>query len=198
MARVLTTPSRSGGLMERGFAANPFQLLQREVNRIFDDVFRGEGMPLLGGAGAEGAFLMPRIDARETENAICIAAELPGVAEKDIEVALDEDVLTIRAEKKLERREERENTHFTERAFGTFQRSVQLPGRVDADQVKASFENGVLTITLPKNKAQERSKKIPVQAGGQQQLTGDQQQRTEGQGGSQASATAESGQGTSA
>jgi hypothetical protein len=77
----------------------------------------------------------------------------------------DDDVLTLGGEKKLEREEERENMHFTERAFGTFPRSRRLPFRADPGQVKASFENGVLTITLPKSKAQEMSRKIPL--GGQ-------------------------------
>jgi len=83
-------------------------------------------------------------------------------------VSLDDDVLTIRGEKKFERTEERENTHFTERAFGVFQRSVRLPWHVEPDQVKANLTNGVLTITLPRPKEQDKTRKIPVIGSGSQ------------------------------
>jgi HSP20 family protein len=77
-------------------------------------------------------------------------------------------VLTIRGEKKFERKDEKESYHFVERSYGTFQRSLRLPYAVDPEQVRASFENGVLTVTLPKTKQQERSRRIQVQAGGVQ------------------------------
>lgn len=81
---------------------------------------------------------------------------------------MDDDVLTIRAEQQTERKEERENTYFTERTSGTFQRSMRLPYRVEPNQVKADFENGMLSMTMPKNQAQEQARKIPVQGAGQQ------------------------------
>lgn len=156
-------PSRSGGM-----AANPFQLLQREMNRLFNDAWSGDyGLSISEGTNGDTAFLMPRMELREGDKEVRIIAELPGVTEKDIDVSLDDDVLTIRGEKRTERREEHENTHFTERAFGTFQRSMRLPYRVEPNQVKASFANGILTVTVPKNKTQEKARKIPVQSGGQ-------------------------------
>jgi HSP20 family protein len=109
------------------------------------------------------AMLMPRMEVRDTEKELHVIAELPGVTEKDVEVALDDDMLTIRGEKKLEREEKQENMHFTERSYGTFQRSLRLPYRVEPNQVKATFENGVLTVTMPKNSAREKARKIPVQ-----------------------------------
>src|SRR6266702_1150592 len=95
---------RAGGL-----AANPFHLLQREMNRLFEDVFHSDfALPIPGGNG-DAAMLMPRLEVRETERELRVIAELPGVAETDIDVALDDDVLTIRGEKKLERKETQEN-----------------------------------------------------------------------------------------
>ena len=164
MASSSLMSSRSGGL-----AANPFQFLQREMNRLFDDVLRPDfGMPMFGRGNGEEGMLVPRIEMRETDKELRITAELPGVTDKDVDVSLDDDVLTIRGEKKTERKEERENTHLTERSFGMFQRSLRLPYRVEPKEVKASFANGVLTVTMPKNKAQEQARKIPVQAGEQQ------------------------------
>ena len=101
----------------------------------------------------------------ETENEIRISAELPGVKEDDIDVSLNDDLLTIRGEKRFERKDEKENFHFVERSFGTFQRSIRLPFAVNPDQVQASFENGVLTVTLPKSAQQERTRRIQVQRG---------------------------------
>jgi HSP20 family protein len=101
----------------------------------------------------------------ETDKEINITAELPGVSQNDVDLSLDEDVLTIRGEKKFEQKDEKENFHFVERSYGTFQRSVRLSFPVDPEQVKASFENGVLTVTLPKTGRQERSRKIQIQDG---------------------------------
>ena len=101
----------------------------------------------------------------EAENEIRITAELPGVSQDDVEIAVDDDVLTIRAEKRLEKKDEKERFHFVERTYGTFQRSLRLPFPVDPEQVRANFENGVLTVTLPKTKAQDRSRRIQIQGG---------------------------------
>jgi HSP20 family protein len=108
------------------------------------------------------------------------SAELPGVSEKDIDVRLEDDVLVVRAEKKFERKDEKENYHFMERSYGTFQRAVRLPGPVDPDQVQASFENGVLTVSVPKSEQQERSRRIQIQgesrsgtSGGATQIEGE-------------------------
>jgi len=101
----------------------------------------------------------------ETENEVRVTVELPGVTEKDIDVSLNDDILTIRGEKKFEseRGGEKESFHFVERSYGNFQRSLHLPFAVKPDDVKAAFQNGVLTITLPKSAQQERSRKIQIQ-----------------------------------
>jgi HSP20 family protein len=140
---------------------DPFVDLQREVNRVFDDVFRGIGM----GPSDEGGNAMkaPRIDIDESDEAIHISAELPGVPKDAVDVSIDNDVLTIRGEKRCERKDEQ--AHVTERFYGTFQRAIQLPFAPEPDQVQADFENGVLKITLPKEKPARTSRKIEVHAG---------------------------------
>jgi HSP20 family protein len=166
MARNPMTPFRPGGGM---FPGDPFLSLHREMNRLFDDVFRGTALPTASGSqgqGDVGNFVNASMNVSETDKEIRITAELPGVTEQDIDVSLDDDVLTIRGEKKFERKDDKENFHFVERSYGTFQRSLRLPYAVDSEQVQASFENGVLTVTLPKTGRQERSRRIQVQGRG--------------------------------
>ena len=176
MARQLSifTP---GSLMA---GADPFLMLHREMNRLFDDAMRGGAV---GGAQPnQGALMLaPHMDVHETDKEVQVQAELPGVAENDIEVSLNEDVLTLRAEKKQERREGRGGVHLSERSYGTFQRSLRLPFPVNPDQVQAQFENGVLRVTLPKAQPQERTRRIQVQ--GSQPASGVQAQGGQAQGG---------------
>ena len=169
MARNPLTPYRSGGLLGGGF--DPLFSLHREMNRLFDDFMGGTPMAAQGQSGA-GNIINAHMDVSETENEIRVCAELPGVGEDDIDVSLNDDVLTIRGEKKFERKDDKENYHFMERSYGTFQRSLRLPFPVDPEQVKASFENGVLTVSLPKSAQQERTRRIQVQRGqgGTQQI----------------------------
>jgi len=146
----------------RGDDVHPFLTLHREMNRLFDDVFsRFEtGMPsLLGRSG------WPSIEAVETDKDVRVSAELPGMDEKDVEVLVDEDALTIRGEKKAET--EDKERRFSERYYGRFERVIPLPLTVEQDKIEASFNNGVLTITLPKSaKAQEKAKRIPIDGKG--------------------------------
>ncbi len=166
MARNPVTPFRSGGGM---FSGDPFLSLHREMNRLFDDVFRSTSLPAATGSqgqGDLGNFVNASMNVSETDKEIRITAELPGVSEQDIDVSLDNDMLTIRGEKKFERKDEKENFHFVERSYGTFQRSLRLPFPVDPGQVQANFENGVLTVVLPKAEQQQRSRRIQVQGRG--------------------------------
>ena len=167
MARNPLSPSGFGGAGERGVGSDPFLSLHREMNRLFDDVLRGSfGVPSREGQAGQGGTLMPHIDVSETDKELKICAELPGVTENDVEVTLNDDVLTIRGEKKFERTNEQENYHFVERSYGTFQRSLRVPYPVEPEQVQARFEHGVLTVTLPKAEQQQRSRRIQVQASG--------------------------------
>ena len=164
MARNPLSPFRGGGLMGGSFGGDPFMSLHRQMNRLFDDVLRESTgqTPSSQGQGGEGGMLMPHMDVSETDKELKVCAELPGVSEKDIDVRLEDDVLVIRAEKKFERKDEKENYHFMERSYGTFQRALRLPGPVEPEQVQASFENGVLTVTVPKTEQQERSRRIQI------------------------------------
>lgn len=162
--------SMSGG-------GDPFLSLQREMNRMFDDVFRGFGALSPAGRGERGgAMMQPEIDVSETEQAYKICADLPGVSEKDVDVTLDNDVLTIKAERTQERNEEKENYHLVERSHGVFQRALRLPSDVDADNVEANFQNGVLTLTIPKS-AGRSSRRIQVQGAGTGQRPASQEGR---------------------
>ena len=147
----------------RGEEMSPFLTLHREMNRLFDDMFsRFEGgtSPLLGRMPT-----WPSIEAVETDKDVRVSAELPGLDEKDIEVFVDEDVLTIRGEKKAET--EDKERRFSERTYGCFERRIPLPFAVEQDKVVASFNNGVLTVTLPKSeKAQEKAKRILINGKG--------------------------------
>ena len=162
MARNSLTPTQ-GGFLQRDVEA-PLHSLHREVNRLFDDIFRGQVHAVRVTAQQPGP-LMPNIDVSETDGELRIRAELPGVNDGDIDVSVDGDVLIIRGEKKFEKKDEAENFHFVESAYGTFQRALRLPGHVATDKVRAEFNDGVLTVTLPKSPEQKTSRKIPVQRG---------------------------------
>ncbi len=143
--------------------ADPFLRLQHEVNRLFDDAFSGFGLePRFAGQGDDSR--VPRIDVRETGGALEIEAELPGVDEKDIDVDLSKNVLTIRGEKRYERTDEKAGDYrLIERSFGSFARSLSVPFTVDPDAIEATFRNGVLKLTLPKPpEAVSKSRKIAV------------------------------------
>jgi HSP20 family protein len=116
-------------------------------------------------AASSFSFSAPAIDMSEDEKAYKISAELPGIDAKDIDVSVSGDTLLLRGEKRQEKQEKDKNYHFSERAYGSFQRSFQLPPSVDRDRVAADFSKGVLTITLPKTaEAQKPQKKIEIKS----------------------------------
>jgi HSP20 family protein len=129
-------------------AFDPFRTLHREMNRLFDDAFRGFGtLGRLGSPLMEGQFGWPRLELSETDKAVTVTAELPGLTEKDVQVEIVNGVLSIRGEKKAERSDE--SKFVSERYYGTFERQIPLEG-VEEDKAQAEFKNGVLTVTLPK------------------------------------------------
>jgi HSP20 family protein len=145
---------------------SPFVQLHREMNRLFDDVFNrfDSGMPsLFGRSPGWSAGSWPSLEVNATENDVRVSAELPGMDEKDIEVLVDNDVLTIRGEKKSET--EDKDRRFSERYYGRFERSLALPFEVDEAKAEASFKNGVLTVTIPKSAtAKDTAKRIAINA----------------------------------
>jgi HSP20 family protein len=140
--------------MQRRDDTNPFLSLQREMNRLFDDVF-GTSFPTRNSPLMEGRFAWPRIELTEKNDALVITAEIPGMDEKDIQVALADGSLLIRGEKKVEN-ENNEGRLFSERYHGSFERRIPLDG-IQEDRVEASLKNGILTITLPKSERASNS-----------------------------------------
>ncbi len=123
---------------------DPLIKLQREIDRLFDDFT--QGWP----GGGRSQELLPSTDVAETENEIEITAELPGLEEKDVEVNVADNVLTIKGEKKAGKEETDKNYRMYERSYGSFSRRIELPNGVNPDKIKASLANGVLKVTVPK------------------------------------------------
>lgn len=144
-----------------------------EMDRLFDRFAGGFGLPSFsrmfdGGNGVlETSFSVPSpaVDITEDEASYKLSAELPGMAETDIEVSLVDDTLTIKGEKKQETEKQEKNYYLSERSYGSFERSFVLPDSVDAEKIGAAFAKGVLTVTLPKKpEATVEPKKIAVKA----------------------------------
>jgi HSP20 family protein len=143
---------------------DPFLAMRREMNRLFDDVFGGFGLPSAFGPALRQMPAAPKIDVSETDNEIQITAEMPGIDQNDVEVLLEDDRLIIRGEKKEEREDKDRNYHVRERVQGAFSRTLPLPFAPDPNQVKAEFRNGVMTITIPKpQEVKQKQHRIEVQ-----------------------------------
>lgn len=152
----------------------PLETLRREVERVFDEFYRGPWRlpfsrtafdvgPVWPGEAIWGA--SPAVDIVERERDFVITAEMPGVEAGNVEVRLSEDRLTIKGEKKAKTEEERKGVFVSERRYGSFQRVFKVPDSVDTDKISATFAHGVLTVTLPKTaEAQKSERKIEVMA----------------------------------
>ena len=153
------SPREPGRLLPSRDSWDPFASLRREMDRVFEDFSRdfGWGPP---------ATADMRIDVSETDAEIKVEAELPGVEEKDVEVVLSDGRLTIKGEKKQEKKEKEKDYYLHERSYGSFARTVTLPFDADPNKVKAKFANGVLSLTVPKPpEVKAKVKKIPVGKG---------------------------------
>jgi HSP20 family protein len=141
---------------------DPFAQLQRRMNSVFEDLFgRSSSDPW----DAAGEFL-PRVAVSETGKEVRISAELPGLDEKDVEVTVTNNMLTIKGEKKVEKEEEEGDYYHSERSYGYFDRTIALPQGIDADSAKAKFKKGVLKVTIPKKpEAQSSRRKIELTEG---------------------------------
>ncbi len=129
----------------------PFRSLRQEVDRIFDDFFRGWSRPWTSGwlTPMEGGFT-PSVDLKETDKEFVLTAEVPGVSKDELDVTITEDSVTLRGERRQEKEEKNENYHYRETTYGAFQRVIPLPGEVVAEKAKAKLKDGVLTLVLPK------------------------------------------------
>jgi HSP20 family protein len=130
--------------------------LRREMDRVWDRFF-GE-TPLAKRAAEEW---WPSVDMSETKDNYVVKAELPGLEAKDVDVSISGDVLTIKGEKKKEEEEKDEHHHYVERYYGSFQRSFRFPSNVKSDKIDATFDKGILKVTLPKVE-EAKKKKIEV------------------------------------
>lgn len=152
----------------------PLTRLRDDMDRLFDDFFGGRQWP--PGRGSEGWGRLPshfnvvgnglvevKLDVSETPEAIEIEAEIPGVSESDLDIALSGGVLTIKGEKTQKSEEKKKDFYRSERSYGSFQRSFGVPDSIDSDRIEATFDKGVLHIVLPKKpEAKTETKKIAV------------------------------------
>ena len=162
-----------------GELVTPLATLREEIDNVFERFSEDwPSLPKLFGKGWTYPLadlerrvklpkleITPRVDVSESENAYEISVEIPGMTEKDIEVTLSDDSLTVKGEKKVEREEKKKNYHVSERSYGSFQRTFRVPSGVDHDGVGANYEKGVLNISLPKTETAKKSKRsISVKA----------------------------------
>jgi HSP20 family protein len=148
---------------------HPFADLRQQIDRVFEGFF-GNFLTPFGRPYVDqtapffGASLQsPNVEVKELADSYEISAELPGIDEKDIELTLRDGMLTLKGEKKSEKKEEKENLYVSERSYGSFMRSLQLPENVDAQRVSAQFDKGVLTVRLPKSAEKpSNAKKIDI------------------------------------
>lgn len=134
--------------------------LQDEVNRLFSSSFtRGGDNELMRGAWN------PSVDIYENNDQIVLEAELPGMSPEDVNISIENNVLTLHGERRFEKKDERDNFHRVERSYGSFTRSFTLPPTVSNEDVDANFENGILRLTLAKRE-EAKPRRIEIKAGG--------------------------------
>lgn len=153
-----STPARGGDY-------DPFSGFRREMDRLFEDFTRDWSLPA---AFKGNGFLTPKVNVAETDKGLELTAELPGIDQKDIELDLSDNVLTLRAEHRAEKEEkdEKKQYHLVERSTGTYLRRFALPFEADENKAEASFEKGVLKVLIPKSADEVRqAKKIEIKAG---------------------------------
>jgi HSP20 family protein len=151
-----------------------WQSFRGEMDRLFDRFAGGLGLPAFRrmfdvepawGAESSFSFSAPAVDVTEDDKTYKITAELPGLEEKNIDVTVSGDMLTLKGEKRYEKENKDKNHYMSERAYGSFQRTFVLPDGIERDKIAADLSKGVLTITLPKTvAAQKPQKKIEVKA----------------------------------
>lgn len=155
---------RSSTPARRDEERDPFAMMRREMDQLFDSFTRDWSLPSTMPSG----FLSPKVDVAETDKGLEISAELPGIDQKDISLDLSEGILTLKAEHKEEKeqKDEKKHYHLIERSHGSFMRRFAIPFEPDADKVKASFDKGVLKVMVPRSAAAEKqTRKIAIKGG---------------------------------
>ncbi len=148
MSLIKRKPTKEMELWNREYPVpRAIDRLQREMNRAFDDLFRGD---LFDTSSFLTQSWSPVVDVSETKDSYVITAELPGVRKEEVKITMHDNLISIRGEKKGESEKKSENFHRLERTFGSFERTFSVPGTVKSDAIEAKYDDGVLTITLPK------------------------------------------------
>ena len=168
MTKLAPWRGRFGLRAGRREEEHPLDVFHREFDRLFEDLWTGFDVPMLGAYERPYGATMPRMDVSEDEDRIRVAVELPGMEEKDVEVVIEGDVLTIKGEKKAETETAEKPYGYRERFYGAFRRSLPLDVEVVTDKVEATFDKGVLTIDLPKTaEARKTYKNVPIHTAGE-------------------------------
>jgi HSP20 family protein len=134
-----------------------------DFGKLVDEMFHFHGFPTL--SGLNGPDFSPSLEFAEEKDKYVATLELPGLSQNDVDISLDEDegILTIKGEKKQEKKSERDDYYVCERAYGSFRREIPLPKNIKGDQINASFDKGILTLDLPKEEIKEKAtKKIKI------------------------------------
>jgi len=147
--------------------ARELDTLQGEMNRLFSSFF---DTPRGGGNGAPARRWIPAMDLVETEDHFVLKADLPGVAESDVNIELESNVLTISGERKTEHEAKKDGYYRLERTTGTFSRALTLPEGIDAEAVTANFDNGVLEVRIPKP-AEAKPRRVQIGVSGAEPRT---------------------------
>jgi HSP20 family protein len=165
-------------MLYRGQFPTPAFSLRREIDRLFDDAFGA------GSARSGAATWAPAVDVREDDKSLTFEFELPGLRPGQVEITADNGVLTVRGEKHSQRSENEGRHHLIERTYGSFARSFQLPQGMDDEKIEAQFENGVLTVHVPKT-ALPQPRKIEIKGAGASQGNGGRKQQVASRSGNQ-------------
>jgi HSP20 family protein len=149
-------------LAERRVLANPLSAFRQEMDKLVESFFGGFDFHPFG---RRSVTFMPQVDVADTDKEIKVSVELPGLDDKDVEVSLTKETLTIKGEKKEEKEEKGKDYYRSERSFGSFTRTIPLPVEIDVEKAAASFKKGVLTVMLPKTKQViSETKKVAIKA----------------------------------
>ncbi len=154
-------------ILTRWDPARELYALQNRMNRLFEEQYGGKSEDSLTTAGA----FVPPVDIYEDEHSIQLKLEVPGIDEKDLDIKVENNTLTVSGERKFEKEEKEENFRRVERRYGSFTRSFTLPNTVNTEDINASYDNGVLNIRLAK-RAEAKPKQIKVNVGSQKTIEG--------------------------
>jgi HSP20 family protein len=159
MANGYLTPWRRGSLTSgSSWGSGALSDLHRQINRLFDELFESGPLTRLTG-GFGGGTGWPQLEIEQQDDRIEVVAELPGVDEKDIELSIEDGVLSLTGEKRSERKDD---NGYSERSYGRFERRIALPSDVEEERCSADFRNGVLRVTIPRSAQKSKGRRIPI------------------------------------